>query len=106
MVEEENPLLWHARTSTTVEDTTSHYVDGLKHICRATWIFDLKKFTADRRRRTKLKLQNKKIQVAQLTQYINAAMYDDASWRQDSHSLSVGEMPADGEGESAANYNG
>ena len=108
MVDAGNPLLWHARTSTTVEDTTSHYVDGLKQICRATWIFDLEKFTADQRRRTKLKLQNKKIQVAQLTQYqyITATMYDDASRRQDSHSLSVGDMPVDGEAESAASYNG
>jgi len=106
MEDAENSLLWYARTSTTVKDATSHYVDGLKHICRATWIFDLEKFTADRRRRAKLKLQNKKIQVAQLTQYIDATVYDAASRRRDSHSLSVGAKPAAGEEESAASYNG
>jgi hypothetical protein len=102
----ENPPLWYARTSTTDEAAASYYVDGLKYICRATWLFDLEKFTADRRRRTKLKLQNKKIQVAQLTQYIDATVYDAASRWQDSHSLSLGQLPTDGEEESAANYNG
>ena len=106
MTTAETSPIWYANLSTTDETTASYYVEGFKHILRATWVFELEKYTADRRRRAKLKLQNKKIQVAQLTQYIDATVYDAASRRQDSHSLSVGAMPAAGEEESAASYNG